>query len=216
MNWKWLVATSLLAAVCVTALSWPIALSYARLQFTPYRPVIEASVKVHVGGGSGSGIHIGGGDIVTAAHVVQGAKEVFIEYPGGGKVKVAVIWVHKEYDIALLHVERRRWPQSAPLDCSPNIVGQDVVLVGNPLDVSFVWTNGVIVGEARPWGPWASVVPVDGATIYGQSGGGVIDRNGRTVGITVGLLATPWGIAAFGWFVPASVVCTLIKDKASA
>lgn len=216
MNWKWQVAAGLLAAICVSALSWPIALSYARLEFAPYRPLMEASVKIHAGGGTGSGIHIGGGDIVTAAHVVEGAKEVFIEYQNGSKIKVAVLWVHKEFDIALLHIERRVWAESAPLDCSVNVIGTEVVLVGNPMDVDFVWTRGVIVGKARPWGPWASVVPVDGTAIYGQSGGGAVDRRGRTVGITVGLINTYYGIAAFGWIVPASVVCTLIKDKASA
>ena len=78
------------------------------------------------------------------------------------------------------------------------------------MDVDFVYTSGTVVGAARPMGPWASVLPVDGTVIYGQSGGGVVDANGNVVGIAVGLLPTQYGIAAFGFVVPASAVCNLL------
>ena len=208
---QWLLALVAAGALCVACfLSYPLFRSYALLELRGPVPVMEAGVKVFAGSGSGSGIHIGGGNIITAAHVISDAKDAKVEYFGGGTVKAEILWINRKYDIAMIRVERKRWGQAAPLDCSPTYVGQRVTHVGNPMDVTFVYTRGEVVGNERAFGPWAAVVPVDSTIIYGQSGGGVVNDLGRVVGITVGLVPTPYGISAFGWVVPAHVVCGLM------
>ena len=210
----------LLAGICVILggcfLAYPMLKRQALLEINGQAPIMEASVKILVGSGSGSGVHIGDGKILTAAHVVSSNDRVRVEYYGGGLIWAKVIWTNREFDVALIKVERRHWAQVAPLDCAPNTTGQKVFIVGNPMDVAFVWTRGEVVGPARKHGPWAQVVPVDGRVIYGQSGGGVIDFRGRLVGIAVGLLPTPYGIAAFGWIVPAESVCQLLSNQGKA
>lgn len=120
-----------------------------------------------------------------------------------------VLWTNAKYDIALMRMHKPSL-KAAPLSCAPNFTSQAVWAYGNPMGVRAVYTKAEVVGPAREWGAWASVVPVSGPMIYGQSGGGVMDADGNLVGITVGLLMTPAGIASFGWAVPAHVACELL------
>jgi S1-C subfamily serine protease len=174
-----------------------------------YQP--SAFVKLEASNGSGSGVHIGDGFIVTAAHVVSQSKTMLIKGDDGRVIdrEGVVLWTNTAYDIALIRVDHPRL-KSAHLSCAPNFTGQGVRAYGSPMDVDFVYTSGTVVGAARANGPWASVLRVDGTLVYGQSGGGVVDDNGNVVGITVGLMPTQYGIAAFGFVVPARAVCDLL------
>jgi serine protease Do len=179
--------------------------------FTPAVAAVPASSHVKVNPG-GSGTHIGGGFIITAAHVVKNAESVSVTGDNGASYGVEVLWVNTAYDVALLQLNPPavRWVGVSPLFCAPNHTGQKVQAFGNPMGVKFVYTRGEINGPARQFGPWQRVVPLDMTTIYGQSGGGIIDQSGNLVGVTVGLLPTPYGIGAFGWAVPAESVCMLM------
>jgi S1-C subfamily serine protease len=174
-----------------------------------YEP--SAYVKLEAGNTSGSAVHIGDGFLVTAAHVVGQNKSMLVKGDDGRVIdrEGVVLWANREYDIALIRVDHPKL-KSAHLSCAPNFTGQGVRAFGSPMDVDFVYTSGTVVGAARPMGPWASVLPVDGTVIYGQSGGGVVDANGNVVGIAVGLMPTQYGIAAFGFVVPSQAVCDLL------
>ena len=82
---------------------------------TPAQPAHQAGsvVKIMQGTGHGSGVHIGDGFIVTAAHVVGDAKETEIKLDDGATRKAETLWVNKAYDIALVRVSARsaaqRW-----------------------------------------------------------------------------------------------------------
>lgn len=174
-----------------------------------YEP--SAYVKLEAGNTSGSAVHIGDGFLITAAHVVGQNKSMLVKGDDGRVIdrEGVVLWANRDYDIALIRVDRPKL-KTAPLSCAPNFTGQGVRAFGSPMDVEFVYTSGTVVGAARAMGPWASVLPVDGTVIYGQSGGGVVDANGNVVGIAVGLMPTQYGIAAFGFVVPAAAVCDLL------
>lgn len=174
-----------------------------------YEP--SAHVRLEAGTGLGSGIHIGDGLVVTAAHVV-GQNKSMTAFGDDDRVldkQAEVLWTNPKYDIAVLRIHNAKLA-SAPLSCAPNYTSQSVWAHGNPMGVKAVYTRAEVVGPAREWMIWASVVPVAGPIIYGQSGGGVLDADGKVVGIAVGLLVTPAGIAAFGWVVPAKDVCALL------
>ena len=168
-------------------------------------------VALKSGLGSGSGVHIGKGYIVSAAHVVGTSSSMILTDSAGRTTEARVLWVNKEYDIALLTVENADSMGFAPLNCAPNYVGQKVTAYGNPMGIEFLYTRGEVNGASRKHMIWKEVVPLDGTIVYGQSGGGVIDNvDGSVVGITVGLVPTPYGIAAIGFAVPARVVCHLL------
>jgi S1-C subfamily serine protease len=168
-------------------------------------------VRLEAGISMGSGVHIGDGLVITAAHVV-GKNKSMKAFADDNRMldgEAEVLWTNTKYDIALVRVASPKM-KAAPLSCAPNFTSQAVTAHGNPMGVHAVYTRGEVVGPAREWMIWASVVPVAGPIIYGQSGGGVMDDDGNVVGIAVGLLMTQAGIASFGWVVPSKVVCSLL------
>ncbi len=167
----------------------------------------------------GSGVHIGDGYILTAAHVVVGKASVPTKASNGSVREAIVLWSNKDYDIALARVDRFLDIDSATLSCKSLDVGTHVRAYGNPWTVEFVSTEGTVVGPSVESEPWGSVVPVDITLIPGMSGGGVLDDAGDVVGISVSVLTIPiesgyrYGnvsIVGMGYVVPSSVACMLM------
>jgi S1-C subfamily serine protease len=175
-------------------------------------PPMEAAVMVITATGTGSGIHIGDGQILTAAHVVQNAETVSIKNESGTTVNnVRVVWRDKVLDLALLQTEPAAFgADSAPLDCSPNFLGQKVTLIGAPLGLALMFTKGLVVHVDV-----FDKLVLDATGLYGMSGGGVIDASGHTVGIIVAVMVAgdSDGIAAFTFAVPAHVICERMAQE---
>ena len=189
------------------------AAAYALLP-PPALPSTEtATVKIQVNDGHGSGVHIGDGFILTAAHVVGDEKEVQVKAKGGAFNRADVLWVNKANDIALLRTSSDGLG-IAKLACHAVNVGDPIVAYGNPLKIEFVAAYGKIAGEPRETGPWKSVYVTDITTVMGQSGGPVYADGGDLIGITVGVMAAPIGfsgsLVGFGFVVPSTAVCELL------
>ncbi len=192
------------------------AAAYALLP-PPALPATEsATVKIFPASGHGSGVHIGDGFIVTAAHVVGDAKEVQVKAKGGENRKADVLWINKAYDIALLRTSSAGLG-AAKLACHTVKAGDPIVAYGNPLQIEFVAAYGKIAGEPRKTGPWNAVYVTDITTVMGQSGGGTFADNGDLIGITVGVMAAPIGfsgsLVGYGYVVPSTAVCELLARK---
>ncbi|QIG68660.1 putative trypsin-like peptidase protein [Rhizobium phage RHph_TM3_3_14B] len=189
----------------------------------------DSAIKISVGDGLGSGVHIGGGNILTAAHVVGDAKTVKVKTFAGIEDDADVLWINKDFDIALIHTGGNV-SGSSELDCREPRFGEQLQAIGNPLGIEFVASFGRVAGSGRQTGPWKRVIVTDMTTVMGQSGGGVFANDGRIVGINVGVTLAPLksGKAAdgsdtytptmtgFGFVVPASVVCDLLARRAAA
>ncbi len=192
------------------------AAAYALLP-PPALPATEtAAVKIQVNDGHGSGVHIGDGFILTAAHVVGDEKEVQVKTKGGAFNKADVLWVNKAHDIALLRTSSAGLGV-AHLSCRAVKIGDPIVAYGNPLKIEFVAAYGKIAGEPRETGPWKSVYVTDITTVMGQSGGPVYADGGDLIGITVGVMAAPIGfsgsLVGYGYVVPSTAVCELLARK---
>lgn len=170
-------------------------------------------VKVELPTGHGSGVHIGDGYILTAAHVAEKAKTVKLRSEGGKAVEGAVLWVNSAYDIALIKTDESAFG-SSPLSCSEAQRGETITAMGNPLGIEFVSSTGRIAGKPRKVGPWESVFVTDMTIVMGMSGGPVFNEAGEVIGITVGVMAASVGfspsIVGFGYVVPSSVACSLL------
>ena len=174
----------------------------------------SSHVRIKAGPALGSGTHIGDGFVLTAAHVVAANKTVTVEGDNGSSYEAEVLWTNTAFDVSLVRIAGNASVGVSPLSCAPNFIGQKVQAFGNPMGVAFVYTKGEVNGAARQHGAWKRVVPLDMTTIYGQSGGGIIDEAGNVVGVTVGLLPTQFGISAFGWAVPGEAICALMGRTA--
>lgn len=174
-------------------------------------PLPGSTVKIVMGQGHGSGVHIGNGYIVTAAHVV-GDKVPTIKADDGTEQPATVLWTNKAHDIALLRTDATM--AVSPLDCRVAGYGEAVTAKGNPGPLEFITATGRVAGVEREFGPWARVLPVDMTIVMGMSGGPVLASDGRVVGISVGVLLAQVGfspsLTGFGAIVPSAVVCDLM------
>lgn len=179
----------------------------------------ESVVKVMPGNSHGSGVHIGNGYVITAAHVVEDAKTVTLKSTVGDIQKADVLWVNKAYDVALLKASRPERLGSSELACVMPPVGTSIMSIGNPVDVEFTRHWGRVAGGERSIGPWGSLLVTDITTVPGQSGGPVMNDDGEVVGITVGVMMVPMGFAGasyvgVGFIVPGKTICNLLARGA--
>lgn len=179
------------------------------------QPLPSPYVKVVTNAGYGSGVSIGDGYILTAAHVLvdpfsPGRQlEASVKTDDGVIQPATVLWSNTDYDVALVSVSEHKM-QSATLDCSPTHVGDEVKAYGNPVDLEFIFTKGVVSGPEIAFKFWPSSVPLSIAVGPGQSGGGVINSSGKVAGIAVASIASDYGAIAIGIMVPSTAICHLL------
>lgn len=180
----------------------------------PVQPLAGPSVKVMTDGGHGSGVHIGSGYVLTAAHVVKAATKVKIKTDTSEVQSAEVLWSNPAYDVALLSLAKPGRVGAAALSCREPAPGEAIHADGNPQHLEFVGATGRVSGKARESGPWRSVLVTDIATIPGMSGGPVYDDRGRVVAITVGVMLVNRGLISslvgLGFAVPGSTICRLM------
>lgn len=192
---------------------------------------IEAVVKVLVDGGRGSGVHIGNGFIITAAHVLPDASYYrAVEFKNGAEFPFEVLWKSNQYDIAAIRIRdiKADNPKVTPpkvadqgaaeLFCGNLVVGDDVSVIGNPMSEDFITSFGRIAGDARKVHV-DSVYVVDISVIMGVSGGPMFHA-GAVAGIASAIMTAPLQytsdvpftptVTGYSYFVPSSIVCELI------
>lgn len=174
-----------------------------------------STVKVQMGKGHGSGVHIGNGYIITAAHVVDDATRAEIKFDDGKTVVPGeILWANTAFDVALIRIDAPDGLGDSPLACDGAATGDRIEARGNPSAIEFVSMRGYIAGAARNFGPWAAVQPTDITIIGGMSGGGVFSESGRVVGIAVGgvtaRVAISTSVTGVTMIVPGSAICGLI------
>ena len=192
--------------------------TFTILGMAPIKPtkVANPSVRIELGGDLGSGIYIGNGMVITAAHVVGDSPTAKIKTDTGDEQTGDILWSNKDYDIAAIRVSNPERLIAAPLICRAPIIGEHVTSDGNPVGLDFVTMNGFVAAPARDFLPkWKSALILDMTVISGMSGGGVLDQFGEVIGITVGAV-DPHSAVGFpamggmGMAVPSSGVCALI------
>lgn len=185
---------------------------------SPRPDSIRSVVELSDAEGLGSGVHIGHGYILTAAHVPGADKEMKVTASDGSTQTAEVLWTNKTYDIALLKVADTSHMASSRLSCRAPHAGDVVKAQGNPMGVQFLTSWGRVSGNARKWGPWKSVMFTDLTIAPGNSGGAVFSENGDVVGIAVGVMLAPIGytmsMTGFSTVVPGSTVCGLLARTA--
>jgi S1-C subfamily serine protease len=166
-------------------------------------------VTVRTPNGLGTGVIVSdSGTILTADHVIAGAKAVTVTFADGTVAKAAVASANAKMDVALL-VPAQLPQVVVPANLGGGAdVGAAVVAIGNPLGLTDSVTAGVVSGLNRTadtdTGHRTGLIQFDAAVNPGSSGGPLVDSRGLVVGIVVAL-AEPDGQDAFagiGFAVP--------------
>jgi S1-C subfamily serine protease len=148
-------------------------------------------------GGLGTGVIINDtADIVTSLHVVQDALEIQVTFADGTHSEALIVSQAPEQDLAVLRaVTPPELFVPATLGNSGAMrVGDDVFVVGNPYGLYSSLSAGVISGFGRTFQPTGTdlvlegLIQFDAAANPGNSGGPLLDRNGRVIGIVTGLV----------------------------
>jgi len=160
-----------------------------------YRNTVDSVVEIHVSDGStqrgqGSGFVIDGA-IITNHHVVDAGPDVTVQFSDRQWADATVVGSDPISDIAVLSVDDSvEMPAPLSFVNQPPPVGESVVAIGSPFDLSESLSQGIISGRNRSIpGPSEFPVPdtiqTDVALNPGNSGGPIVDRNGDVVGIVI-------------------------------
>lgn len=155
--------------------------------------------------GVGSGVLIEEDQILTAAHVVDGAHAIEVVFTDGERIKADVVASLESSDVALLKLQRSHpEPQVATLaDSDQQRIGSKVFIIGAPFGISQTLSVGHLSGRMNR-GLHASGVPIeflqtDTAINTGNSGGPMFNTDGEVIGIVSFILSKSGGFDGIGF-----------------
>ncbi|MDX0007845.1 hypothetical protein GOB40_14000 [Sinorhizobium meliloti] len=214
------------AAAYINRPHTPPAMTVAVERLAATTPVTDAAtVLIQRPNSKGTGFHIGGGRIITAAHVVDGAHTVSLKSIDGRISSATVVKVDTKTELAILQTNMRLLP--AEIDCGTVPVGTPISAIGNPLGQEFITAFGRIAGAPREMPHARSVYVTDMTTVMGQSGGPVF-ADGRVVGVVSAVMTAPFelfgkvpqdsgiyarSLVGFGYVVPSAEVCKMLGGE---
>ena len=154
--------------------------------------IVEVYVTLAKGAALGSGVIVNSqGYIVTNNHVVSGALTIQVVLYNGTKEPAQLAGADAAYDLAVLKIPVPKGGLSlATLGDSTQLkVGQEVLVIGNPLGITQTVTNGIVsalkrsVSEGQGAPTIQNAIQTDAAINPGNSGGALVDLQGHVVGI---------------------------------
>lgn len=168
----------------------------------PIGPALDAVATVWSGdGGHGTGFLAAPGVLLTNSHVVQGAERLRIRWHDGGEETARVLGTDRRRDVGVLAVDGgHRTPLAARTDRLA--VGDEVLAIGTPLRTGLrgTVTRGIVSAARTHDG--LTFLQSDAAISPGNSGGPLVDREGRVVGVAVSALRVGDAATGIGYFIP--------------
>lgn len=158
---------------------------------TPFRrrsPALQGSDEVPRGEGSGF-ILSADGYVMTNAHVIDGATEVYVTLTDKREFKAKIVGADERTDVALVKIEAAGLPVLRIGDVNRLRVGEWVVAIGSPFGLENTVTAGIVSAKQRETGSDISFIQTDVAVNPGNSGGPLINIRGEAVGINSQILS---------------------------
>ena len=174
---------------------------------------IETPEKV----GFGSGVIISkDGYIVTNNHVIENADIISVKLNDGREFKGRIIGADPSTDLALVKIEGEDLPTIPVGDSDQLKIGEWVLAVGNPFNMTSTVTAGIVSAKARSLGVYnqgvESFIQTDAAINQGNSGGALVNARGELVGINSVLYSPTGSYSGCGFAIPTSIMTKVIAD----
>ena len=168
---------------------------------------------------SGSGVIISkDGYIVTNNHVVDGAAQVNVVLNDKRQFKAQIVGTDPTTDLALLKVDAEDLP-TLPIGNSDNLkVGEWVLAVGNPFNLTSTVTAGIVSAKARNINILSgdmkieSFIQTDAAVNPGNSGGALVNTRGELVGINAAIASQTGSYTGYAFAIPTSIMSKVVAD----
>lgn len=180
--------------------------------------VVAVEIRGAQGSGEGSGVVYEPRRIVTNHHVIAGAREVVVALANGERIKARVLASDPRTDLALLGIGRDLPPANFARSLPP--VGSLAVAIGNPLGFAGSVTAGVVSGVDReiPSGgrtpALVNLLQTDAPISPGNSGGALVGRDGRVIGVNVAYIPPAARAVSIGFAIPAPTVVDVVQQLA--
>lgn len=170
---------------------------------------LDSIVSVTTDAALGSGALVSkNGDIVTNNHVVDGARSISITLRSGKVLPAQLIYKTAEYDIAFLRIAGDSYPFLEFADSDLLKPGEKVVALGNPAGLQFSASEGIVSATHRSIASFNDVIQIDVSINQGSSGGPLINKYGRIIGITSFKIK---GSDDLGFAIPSNAVKRLLE-----
>jgi serine protease Do len=165
----------------------------------------------------GSGVIISAdGYVVTNNHVVgENVREITIALPDKREIKGKVIGADPITDIALLKIPVTSLPVVPWGDSNQLKVGEWVLAIGSPFQLSQTVTAGIVSATGRAnmgFAQYEDFIQTDAAINPGNSGGALINTRGELVGINTGIYSESGGYQGIGFAVPSNLARRIVDD----
>lgn len=170
---------------------------------------------------SGSGVILtDDGYIATNYHVIEQAKKVEVILFNKRKYEAKVIGTDPTTDLALLKIDAKNLP-AIPYGISDDVqIGEWVLAVGNPFDLTSTVTAGIVSAKSRSINilrerenmAVESFLQTDAAVNPGNSGGALVNINGELIGINTAIASTTGAFAGYSFAVPVDLVKKVMDD----
>ncbi|MCF6297215.1 MAG: Do family serine endopeptidase [Flavobacteriaceae bacterium] len=169
--------------------------------------------------GSGSGVIISSdGYIITNNHVIKGAKKIEITLNNKTTYNAKVIGTDEGTDIALLKINVIDMPYLTIGDSDNLQVGEWVLAVGNPFNLTSTVTAGIVSAKARNLhlsnnnNRIESFIQTDAAVNPGNSGGALVNVRGELIGINTAISSRTGSYIGYSFAVPSNIAKKVVED----
>lgn len=169
--------------------------------------------------GTGSGVIFSAdGYIITNNHVVDFADTIEVTLYDNRKFTASLVGADSKTDLAVLKIEANSLPVLDIADSDQAKVGQWVLAVGNPFDLTSTVTAGIISAKGRNIkllkdnDAIESFIQTDAAVNPGNSGGALVDDKGRLLGINTAIASQTGSFAGYSFAIPSNLMRRIVED----
>jgi Do/DeqQ family serine protease len=176
---------------------------------------------------TGSGVIISDdGYVVTNNHVIDGAEKISITLNDGRELNAEIIGTDPNTDIALLKVEEKNLPYTEFGNSDDVHLGDWVLAVGNPFNLTSTVTAGIVSAKARNINilknnsrenifPLESFIQTDAAVNPGNSGGALVTPKGLLIGINTAIASKTGSYSGYSFAIPSNIALKVVNDLKS-
>jgi serine protease Do len=163
--------------------------------------------------GVGSGFIVAAdGYIMTNAHVIEGADDVYVTLTDKREFKAKVIGADKRTDVALVKIDGTNLPRLPIGDSAKLRAGEWVIAIGSPFGLDNTVTAGIVSSKARDTGDYLQLIQTDVAVNPGNSGGPLINMRGEVVGINSQIYSRSGGYMGISFAVPVDEAMRVVEQ----
>jgi Do/DeqQ family serine protease len=176
--------------------------------------------------GTGSGVIVSAdGYIVTNNHVIDNADELTVTLHDNRSFKAKVVGADPSTDLALIKIEAEKLPAVVMGNSDAVKIGEWVLAVGNPFNLTSTVTAGIVSAKARNINilrtrdrggkglpPIEAFIQTDAAVNPGNSGGALVNTKGELIGINTAIASQTGSYSGYSFAVPVNIVKKVMED----